>query len=242
MSKPYDWERSRILPAQNGNLAYDDSCLAEENEENQDWPDLRHAPAFSDRAEALACALRYTAFSEGSLARRLEEEEAAEAEAENARRRAAQRRQEQNEALRELRRSRSHLRLQRLLAWLSVISFFAAVYGGLMLRQARIFEQNFAVTRLHRQIAEQEEANTDLRSSLYTEQALALVEQEALLNFHLRKASQSQRVLVRLPETDEITYYDQGDGSFAASSGAAGRTNNYQVLEAYMKASQKNTP
>lgn len=155
---------------------------------------------------------------------------------------------EKEEAQLQLARQKERLHMQRIrkasglarakaivrnLAVLAVISF---VFGGLMFRQAGIFEMNFHNTRMRNQIAEELKKNSESREALLRQTDMKHIAGEALRLFGLRKPSQLQRVAMQIPETDKTIFYNHGmyEVKDAESSGS-----NYYVLEAYMKAAQR---
>lgn len=135
--------------------------------------------------------------------------------------------------LRLKKRSQANRRRKLLMAGL-VVGLVTFIFAGLMVRQAKIYEQNFANTAVRRQISEQQEINGDLQNRLVSKSDSGYIEKEALRLFGLRRPSQLQRVVVDLPPSDNLVFYEQKEDH----SDKKGQTisNNYQVLEAYMKA------
>ncbi|MDO5015551.1 MAG: hypothetical protein Q4E09_00835 [Eubacteriales bacterium] len=121
-------------------------------------------------------------------------------------------------------------KIRRVLGCLVIVSL---VFGGLMTRQAKIYEQNFSNTAMRRQIEEQKEDNSELQNRLLSKSENSYIEKEALRLFGLRRPSQMQRVVVDLPPSDNLIFYEH-KGTKTDSEQSI--SNNYQVLEAYMKA------
>lgn len=121
-------------------------------------------------------------------------------------------------------------KIRRVLGCLAIVSL---IFGGLMTRQAKIYEQNFNNTAMRRQIEEQKEANSELQNRLLSKSENSYIEKEALRLFGLRRPSQMQRVVVDLPPSDNLIFYEHKG---AKTDSEQSISNNYQVLEAYMKA------
>lgn len=114
-----------------------------------------------------------------------------------------------------------------------LVASLAFVFGNLLVRQAKIYELNFANTGIRMQIEEAKEVKQDLQNRLLNYSDTAHIESEALRLFSLRKASQKQRVMVDLPESDQLLIYDDyqsPDAPYGEQSQI-----NYRALEAYMK-------
>lgn len=124
-------------------------------------------------------------------------------------------------------------RRKKIALWVVCIGLVSIIFGGLMVRQANIYEQNFANTALRRKIQVQKEENTDLQNRLVSKSDSAYIEKEALRLFGLRRPSQMQRVVVELPTSDSLVFYERLQ--YKSKDGQS-VSNNYQVLEAYMKA------
>lgn len=124
-------------------------------------------------------------------------------------------------------------RRQKIFRVLGCLAVVSLIFAGLMTRQAKIYEQNFSNTAMRRQIEEQKEANSELQNRLLSKSENSYIEQEALRLFGLRRPSQMQRVVVDLPPSDNLIFYEQNAGK---KDGEQSISNNYQVLEAYMKA------
>lgn len=140
---------------------------------------------------------------------------------------------EEKSRLRRAHRVSGMIRARQLLAWLGSILLIAGISGGLLYRQARIFESNFHNTGTVNAIAAQLEENRRASKALMEQSDTSHIEAEALRLFGLRKPSQSQRITMTLPETDKTIFYAN---SFLGSGKSEG---NYKVLEAYMKARQE---
>ncbi len=149
----------------------------------------------------------------------------------------AERREKRQAEIHILRKTTIAERRKRSVYGLVYIIFISLIFSGLMVRQASIYEQNFANTSIRKDIQMQREKNIDLQNRLISQSDTAHIESEALRLFSLRKPSQMQRITVDLPDSDQVIFYEKnilGDGSGQSQS------NNYQVLEAYMRAISEN--
>lgn len=102
----------------------------------------------------------------------------------------------------------------------------------LRLRDSQIASLNFANTRMKNQISEVMEENDKVHNALLSQIESEQIEQEALKAFGLRKPTQMQRIVVQLKESDKTVYHNDDRATLSRSAD----NNNYNVLEAYMKA------
>lgn len=131
------------------------------------------------------------------------------------------------------RKSSAQERRKAVITLVLAVSLLAFVFANILGRQAEIYERNFANTRIRMQIEEAREEKQDLQNRLLQYSDTAHIEAEALHLFSLRKASQRQRIMVDLPESDQLLVYDNyynADTNYGETSQI-----NYSVLEAYMK-------
>ncbi len=141
--------------------------------------------------------------------------------------------QEQFNDYQAARKTSAQARRKLALSIVLAVAGLAVIFGNLLVRQARIYEMNFANTGIRMQIDEAKEEKQDLHNRLLNYSDTAHIESEALRLFSLRKASQRQRVIVDLPETDQLLIYDDyqnPDAPYGEKSQI-----NYRALEAYMK-------
>ncbi len=131
------------------------------------------------------------------------------------------------------RKSSAQARRRLAVSIVLAVASLAVIFGNLLVRQARIYEMNFANTGIRMQINDAKEEKQDLQNRLLNYSDTAHIESEALRLFSLRKASQRQRVIVDLPESDQLLIYDDyqsPDAQYGEKSQI-----NYRALEAYMK-------
>ena len=142
-------------------------------------------------------------------------------------------RKEERERLLLARKNSGIARMKRILVSVALIASLSFIFGGLLLRQSKIYTMNFANTRLLNQIAEQEDLNKQNSKLLYDISDAAEIEKQALHLFGLRRPSQAQRVEMLLPETDKTIFYEQNRFSGMGNEG------NLSVLEEYVENLQK---
>lgn len=135
----------------------------------------------------------------------------------------------EQELIRAIRQVTGKRHWKHLVEAVCLVALVTALFSGLMVRQARIFEMNFSNTRLVNQIQEQRETNERLSKSLLSQTDTSKIEGEALRLFGLRKPSQMQRVVMTLPETDKILFYENREGW-----GESQELSSFKGLEAYM--------
>lgn len=106
--------------------------------------------------------------------------------------------------------------------YVSIIVAALLIMSFVMYRQAKIVEQNFAVTRLKKQIEEVGAENTQSREELLSGLDLNKVKSQAYILYGLREPAQAQRIRINLPEVDRVIRYSEdatGDIVKMAGSG-----------------------
>lgn len=123
-------------------------------------------------------------------------------------------------------------RRRRVLITVLCLGIILSIFGVFMIRESEISEKNFANTALRNKIDKTREDTQRNYNMLLSNSDTAYIEKEALRLFSLRKSSQNQRILVDLPEIDQMIFYNQGNSSSLENEE---QNENFNLLEEHMR-------
>lgn len=116
--------------------------------------------------------------------------------------------------------------------YVSIILAALIIMSFVMFRQSKIVEQNFAVTRLRKQLEELEAENAKSKEEFLSSLNLNEIKEKAFVLYGLRDPAQAQRIHINLPEVDRVIRYSDdakdivsGDIVKLAGSSLAGQSN-----------------
>jgi cell division protein FtsL len=110
------------------------------------------------------------------------------------------------EKARQIRRTMAVRRLRSLVGLITLILAVTGIFGGILYRQARILEMNFANLRLEREISKTNQLSGQISESLARETNLEQIRREAVERLGLQEPAQKQIVTVYIPNSDRVVY------------------------------------
>ncbi len=116
------------------------------------------------------------------------------------------RRPQLQEKARQVRRELNLRRMKSLLGLISMVIMVALIFGGILFRQARILEMNFANLKLERQIEKTEQSSGQISESLARQTDLERIRRLAIDRLGLQMPARMQVVTVDIPDSDRVVY------------------------------------
>ncbi len=117
------------------------------------------------------------------------------------------------EKARQVRRELAVRRMKSLLALISMVILMASIFGGILYRQARILELNFANLKMERQIEKTEQSSGQISESLARQTDLERIRRLAIDRLGLQVPARMQVVTVDIPDSDRVVYARTGHSS-----------------------------
>ncbi|NCA98462.1 MAG: hypothetical protein EOM08_01400 [Clostridia bacterium] len=117
------------------------------------------------------------------------------------------------EKARQIRRELAVRRMKSLLALITLVVLLASIFGGILYRQARILELNFANLKLERQIEKTEQSSGQISESLARQTDLERIRRLAIDRLGLQVPARMQVVTVDIPDSDRVVYARTGHSS-----------------------------
>ena len=110
------------------------------------------------------------------------------------------------EKARQVRRELAMRRMRSLLGLITLVIMVALIFGGILFRQARILEMNFANLTLERQIEKTNQSSGQISESLASQTDLDRIRRLAIDRLGLQTPARMQIVTVDIPDSDRVVY------------------------------------